>query len=69
MTELDLAVALVLDHLPESIHERTRVLTEVVALIGEKHPLHSDVMKQVNSLRFAGEQAPITAAKFRNIQP
>ena len=69
MTELDLAVALVLENLPDSISSRNRVLAEVAALLGEKHPLMNDVVKQIHSLDFAIDHPRIAAAKFRNLEP
>jgi hypothetical protein len=68
MTELDLAVALVLENLPDSITQRARVLGEVAALLGEKHPLRNDVLKQIHSLDFATEHPRVAAAKFRNLE-
>jgi len=67
MNQLDLALALVLENLPDSISERTRVLSEAAALLDDKHPLRVDLGKQINSLKFAEREAPRTAAKFRNL--
>jgi len=69
MTELDLAVALILENLPDSIRDRSRVLSEVAALIGEQHPLRNDVVKQIHSIDFAIEHPRVAAAKFRNLEP